>query len=93
MSETPPASPAGEISEEDREKRLSNVVDVLAWLRDELTAVGAPTRDFWAPPEDDLRALAVQRTDANARALLERIERDLPAVEQRTERLMHRYGL
>jgi hypothetical protein len=31
--------------------------------------------------------------EVEASAILDRVERDLPAVEQRTERLMHRYGL
>jgi len=36
---------------------------------------------------------ATGEVEARILAILERIERELPAVERRTERLMHRYGL
>ena len=44
-----------------------------------------------AHQRQDPEALALAEIEAHA--VLDRIEHDLPVVEQRTERLMHRYGL
>jgi hypothetical protein len=39
------------------------------------------------------KAAAEEQAETEAKAVLDRIEHNLPVVEQRTERLMHHYGL
>ncbi len=41
----------------------------------------------------DARVVEMMPCEAEAHAILERVDRDLAAVEQRTERLMHHYSL
>ena len=42
---------------------------------------------------DALRGERPSVEEVEARAIFERIDRELPSVEERTDRLMHQYGL
>jgi hypothetical protein len=61
-----------------------------------MTGAGAASHTFYggAPHGDaPAEAEASRLAEAEASRILERIERELPSVEERTARLMYHYGL